>query len=248
MRLLERKTAQYSSSSEVEFLPMGLIPPSIGKRISWIRATLRQVYRSSERKYPWRRRISIFRTLITECLLQRTRADAVLQIWPDFMARYGDPKRLKEASVPGVRRLLAPLGLVSRADRLPRLAATICSQHAGCVPREWNELLKLPAVGPYVAGATRSFGYGIPEGIVDANVIRFFQRFTGIVVPQGSRRNNVIPGQYWLRTARLLAKTSEHKEVNYGLLDFGMQICRPGNPYCERCPFITKCKFSNETR
>ena len=246
MRIPEHKTALHCSSSEVDILPTEPVPPSIGKRARWIRATLGQIYRSSGRKYPWRRRIGIFRTLITECLLQRTRAAAVLQIWPDVMARYGDPKRLEDASVPALRRLLAPLGLVSRAERLPSLAATIRTWYAGRVPREWNELVKLPCVGPYAAGATRSFGCGIPEGIVDANVIRFFQRFTGIVVPQGSRRNNVIPGQYWLPTARLLAKTSKHKEVNYGLLDFGAGICRPRNPACERCPFMTACEFAGD--
>jgi A/G-specific adenine glycosylase len=160
-----------------------------------------------------------------------------------MMARFGDVKRLENASVPELRRLLAPLGLVNRADRLPRLAETLRTQYAGRVPREWDDLVKLPGVGPYAAGATRSFGFRIPEGIVDANVIRFFQRFTGIVIPQGSRRNNAIPGRYWLPTARLLARTPGHKEVNYGLLDFGARICRPRRPDCAHCPFNTACRY-----
>ena len=242
-----KTTTRRCTSSDVDILPAERVPPRVSTRTRWIRATICEFYRNSCRKYPWRRRIGVFRTLLTECLLQRTRADAVLQVWPDVMARYGDPNRLAQASVPGLRRLLAPLGFVSRANRLPRLGATIRERHGGRVPRDWAQLVKLPCVGPYVAGATRSFGCGIPEGIVDANVIRFFQRFTGIVVPQGSCRNNVMPGRYWLPTARLLANTSEHKEVNYGLLDFGAQICRPRNPVCEQCPLKIACKFSNET-
>jgi hypothetical protein len=68
MRIPEHKTALHCSSSEVDILPTEPVPPSIGKRTRWIRATLSQIYRSSGRKYPWRRRIGIFRTLLTECL------------------------------------------------------------------------------------------------------------------------------------------------------------------------------------
>lgn len=245
MRDRELDTSPQRSPLREGVWPSEALPSAISKRTRWIRKTLIQVYRSSGRKYPWRRRIGVFRTLLTECLLQRTRAAAVLKIWPDMMERYGNPRRLEDAAIPKLRRLLAPLGLVGRAERLPHLASTIRNRHAGRVPREWDKLVRLPGVGPYAAGATRSFGCGIQEGIVDANVIRFFQRFTGIVVPQGSRRNNVIPGQYWLPTARLLARTPEHKDVNYGLLDFGAETCRPRKPDCERCPFMGACDFAH---
>jgi len=100
------------------------------------------------------------------------------------------------------------------------------------VPDSFDELMRIPHVGAYAAGAILCFGFH-RRFEIDVNVQRFFSRYYGIKVKPDVRRNAVIRdiAREWLpRTGR---RAEQHK---YGLLDFAAGICKSVNPRCAICP------------
>ena len=138
-----------------------------------MRMVLTRFYREHGRDLPWRRRrFGRFKTLVVECLLQKTAASAVLPILPKFLELFGTVDKLADATEQAVQSAMASLGLPARASQMIKMARDIRACHGGKVPWTVSDLVRLPGVGVYTACAVRSFSFGIPEGIVDANVIR----------------------------------------------------------------------------
>jgi DNA (cytosine-5)-methyltransferase 1 len=132
-----------------------------------MRTALIGFYRKRGRNFPWRRRrFGHFKTLLVECLLQKTVASAVLPILPKFLKLFGTVEKLADASGKAVESAIASLGLPARACQMVRMAHEIRMLHGGKVPWTFRDLVKLPGVGVYTACAVRSFSFGIPEGVV----------------------------------------------------------------------------------
>lgn len=208
------------------------------KDINRLRETFRKYYRKQGRSFPWRTGINAFQTLLTECLLQRTRADLVARIWPDFIARFGTVQKLSEASEEELAEAIRPLGLAWRARFLYRLAVELRSRFDSEVPSNWKELISLPGLGPYAASAIRSFGYGIREGIVDSNTVRIFSRYFNIHI-----KGDKAPLRFWHPLSRAVAASPNHREINYGMLDFAAEICTNKNPLHNECNLRNYCLY-----
>jgi DNA (cytosine-5)-methyltransferase 1 len=204
-----------------------------------MRMALTRFFRKHGRDLPWRkRRFGHFKTLVVECLLQKTVASAVLPILARFLKLFGTVGKLADASEEAVQSAMASLGLPARAPQMIRMAQKIRARHEGKVPWTFRDLVGLPGVGVYTACAVRSFSFGIPEGIVDANVIRVLERFFGESTPGKWFRQRA---SHWLPFSRRLSRSSVHREVNYALLDLGATICRPRAPSCNECPLKELC-------
>jgi len=148
---------------------------------------------SNLREYPWRKSDDSYRVLVAEILLQKTFADKVEPIYDEFVDRYPRLDALTEAKVEAVTSLLKPLGLQNvRAKAL----IDIANEYAdGGIPDDKEALLELPYVGPYAANATLCFAFDERRPIVDANVVRVFNRAFGLdLTPQdkgvGNRRSS----------------------------------------------------------
>jgi len=211
-----------------------------GKDIRRLRATFRKHYKKQARSFPWRTSPNPFEILIAECLLQRTRADIVARIWPEFMAKFKSVKELAEAPEESIKKVIRPLGLAWRAGFLRKLAIEIRDRFRGNVPSTMEELISLPGVGPYVATATRSFGYGIREGITDSNTVRVFSRYFNIRIG-----GDKMPLRYWQPLSRMIANSPYHKIINYGMLDFASDVCAVRNPSCDTCQLRRYCLYQH---
>lgn len=119
-----------------------------GRDIYRLRKTFRNHLRKRGRHFPWRPDTDPFKVLITECLLQRTRADIVAKFCPGFIAIFGTPKTLCNSLEEEIKRAIYPLGLAWRARFLRRLGCEIKNRFDGRVPPTWKELISLPRVGP----------------------------------------------------------------------------------------------------
>lgn len=206
------------------------------KDINLLRRTFREHFLKRARSFPWRIDLDPFQTLITECLLQRTRADIVAKIWPDFMARFSTVENLADSSEESIRKVIRPLGLAWRAGFLKKLADEIRDRFQGTVPSKLEALISLPGVGPYAGTATRSFGHGIREGITDSNMVRVFSRYFDIKI-EGDKA----PLRYWQPLSKKIANSPYHKAINYGMLDFASDVCTPRNPVCQACKLKRYC-------
>ena len=211
-----------------------------GKDIKRLRKAFKNHYRNQGRSFPWRTDLNPFQTLLTECLLQRTRADIVARVWEGFMAEFTCIQDLVEAPTESIKKAIRPLGLAWRAKFLKKLAVDLIDRFQGNVPKTSKDLMSLPGVGPYITAATRSFGHNIRDGIADSNTVRVFSRYFNTRV-EGDKA----PLTYWRPLSKIIANSQDHKIINYGMLDFASDVCGAKNPSCDTCQLRRYCLYQH---
>jgi len=126
------------------------------------------------RDLPWRRTRDPYRVLVSEFMLQQTQVSRVTEYYPRFLERFPDLGSLARAPARAVREAWDGLGYYARARNLHSLARTVAG--SGVLPDDPAELIKLPGVGRYTAGAVATFAYEKPVAAVDTNVARVIRR------------------------------------------------------------------------
>src|SRR5215203_3023029 len=122
-----------------------------------LRSALLEWFAENGRDLPWRHTRDPYEILVSEIMLQQTQVKRVLEFYPRFLARYPTAEELAAASSGEVREAWAGLGYYRRADNLHRTAREVAERHGGCFPGTPEELVQLPGIGPYTAGAVASF-------------------------------------------------------------------------------------------
>src|SRR2546429_1411771 len=128
------------------------------------------------RDLPWRRTRDPYRVLVSEFMLQQTQVSRVAEYYPRFIERFPDLATLANAKPRAVREEWDGLGYYARASNLHALARVVSKDLGGTLPDHPDELVKLPGIGPYTAGAVASFAYEKPVPAVDTNVRRVLLR------------------------------------------------------------------------
>jgi len=202
-----------------------------GRTIKTIARHLLVWYGQNARDLPWRHDPSPYRVWISEVMLQQTSVSTVQPYFERWLKRFPDLQALASASEQEVLALWQGMGYYQRARRLHAAARQVVQEHGGQIPRDRADLLKLPGVGPYVAGAIRSLAFGEDEPAVDANVIRVMMRL--LALPgKGSETGVRAQVQQWVRTGLPGGRSAEY---NQAWMDFGSMICRPRRPRCGVC-------------
>ncbi|MBR5799065.1 MAG: DNA/RNA nuclease SfsA, partial [Lachnospiraceae bacterium] len=133
-------------------------------------------YDSGRRILPWREEPTPYHVWISEIMLQQTRVEAVKPYYDRFMTSLSDIKELAEAEEEKLLKLWEGLGYYNRVRNLNKAARIIMEEHGGKMPSSYEELLKLPGIGSYTAGAIASIAYGRKVPAVDGNVLRVLAR------------------------------------------------------------------------
>ncbi|MEM7412259.1 MAG: A/G-specific adenine glycosylase [Myxococcota bacterium] len=211
-------------------------------------ATLRRAilawYHANRRDLPWRRTDDAYAIWISEAMLQQTRVETVIPYWERFLARVPDPTALATADVDDVLGLWAGLGYYSRARNLHRAAQEIVERHGGNVPDDVDDLLALPGVGRYTAGAVASIAFDKPAPLVDGNVERVLTRLYGI---DGEVKSVPVQRRLWDEAAALV-EGEEPGALNQALMELGATLCTPRAPRCLACPWTKHCRAHAEGR
>jgi A/G-specific adenine glycosylase len=207
------------------------------RRIAAIRKALLAWYQANRRDLPWRRTRDPYSIWVSELMLQQTRVETVIPYYHRFLERFPSVNALAEAPLDDVLGQWAGLGYYSRARNLHEASKIVSKQHGGVVPSEAEELLALPGIGRYTAGAVASIAYERPEPVVDGNVIRVLTRLHGIeddvALPATLRR-------LW-DDAGELARGPEPGALNQSLMELGATLCTPRKPRCLACPIARRC-------
>lgn len=191
--------------------------------------------------FPWRKTSNAFHVLIAETMLQRTRAEQVLSVYEAFVRRYPEIRDAAKEDPDRIRRLLEPLGLRWRTEKILELIGVLASRNEK-IPETGNELIKLPGVGLYVANAFLSMHKGVKASIIDRNAVRLWSRIFGFGTDSETHRK-----RWFIDLADRLTSKDQFKQFNHSVLDFTRMICRP-KPVCSKCPLASYCKFFLERR
>lgn len=213
------------------------------ERLKAMNGPLLHWYGNNARILPWRENPLPYRVWISEIMLQQTRVEAVKPYFERFMAALDDVKALSEVPEEQLLKLWEGLGYYNRARNLKKAAEMIVSQYDGVIPSEYEELLKLPGIGSYTAGAIASIAYGKPYPAVDGNVLRVISRVT-------ASKEDILRQSVKKRFEQALMETMPKEAAsafNQGLIEIGAIVCVPnGPPRCESCPLSSICLAHKE--
>lgn len=192
----------------------------------------------SGRVFPWRQPSATkYARVVSEVLLQRTRAETVAGFFPRFMREYPSWRSLGQATEAELRTFLQPLGIWRRRARsLVRLAQEM-SDRSGRFPSDQESLNALTNVGQYVGNAAMLFCHGEPRPLIDAGMARVVERHFG---PR--RLADIRYDPYLQALALRIVQCDTPIEVNWGILDLAAMICHSQRPACGICPVRANCR------
>lgn len=200
-------------------------------------------YRQNKRSLPWRDTGNAYDVWLSEIMLQQTRIEAVKPKFYLFKETFPTIEDLSKADDDLLLRVWEGLGYYSRARNLKKCAQILVEQYNGKLPEEYDQLIKLPGIGPYTAGAITSIAYHKPHSAVDGNVLRIFARLFEITddIRDTKTKDNIqnIIDSY------LKNHPEQTSDFNQGCMELGEVICVPnGNPKCDICPIHEFCLAS----
>ena len=208
-------------------------------QVNAFRTRLLRWFRQNGRELPWRRTRDPYRILVSEVMLQQTQVERVRDYYGRFLREYPTVQDLAAAHPARVRESWEGLGYYARARNLHAAARTIAKHHDGQFPRTLEEVLALPGVGRYTAGAVVSFAYGEPAPILDTNVRRVLSR---IFVRRAASRPAQAERRLWALAEGVIPE-GQAWAFNQALMDFGATVCTARSPRCGTCPMRSLCAF-----
>lgn len=209
-----------------------------GERLSSMERPLLAWYGGHARILPWREEPEPYRVWISEIMLQQTRVEAVKPYFKRFMEALPDVRALAAVSEDRLLKLWEGLGYYNRARNLKKAAILITEEYGGVLPGTTEELMKLPGIGSYTAGAIASIAYGKAVPAVDGNVLRVISRVLG-------SREDIARQTVKTGIERLLSGVipeNAASSYNQALIEVGAIVCVPnGEPLCGACPLSSAC-------
>lgn len=175
-----------------------------------------------------------FEVLVGTVLSQRTKDENTGRAVERLFSKYKTAEEIASAPVREIERLIRVSGFYRvKAKRIKEISRIILEKYGGKVPKDINELVKIPGVGHKTAACVLVYGFGVPEIPVDVHVAKISRRlgWTEEKNPNKIREDLMkkIPKKYWL-------------PINSLFVRHGQRICLSGNPKCRICPINKHCK------
>jgi A/G-specific adenine glycosylase len=237
------------------------------------------------RDLPWRRTRDPYAIWVSEIMLQQTQVKTVIPFWNRWMRELPTIEAAAKASPAKIHKLWEGLGYYTRVRNLQKAAKQIVVEcrrrgnesHAKGksktphvvsykLPEKFDDVLALPGIGRYTAGAICSIAFNQPTPILDGNVIRVMTRIFGIAKnPKEKETNNLLwqiaeelvshakiakdaKSKGTLRSSRPLREDNPCSHLNQSLMELGALVCTPRNPQCRICPVRKLCVAHRENR
>lgn len=199
-------------------------------------------YQKQEKLLPWKQDKEPYHIWVSEIMLQQTRIEAVKKYYTRFMKELPTIQELAVVPEEKLLKLWEGLGYYSRAKNLKKSAIQIQENNHGKMPTSYVELLKLPGIGEYTAGAIASISYNEKVPAVDGNVLRVVSRVLA------SKEDVLLPETKKKITNKLLEiMPDEAGDFNEGLMELGEKVCLPNTvPLCATCPIQEFCMANKE--
>jgi A/G-specific adenine glycosylase len=186
-------------------------------------------------------------------MLQQTQVKTVLPFWERWMRELPTIESVAHARSQKIHKLWEGLGYYTRVRNLQKAARLILQEHDGQFPKRFEDILALPGIGRYTAGAISSIAFNQPTPILDGNVMRVLTRIFGIGEDPREKETNQ---RLWqiaenlVLQAKSVFKNSKSacSHLNQSLMELGALVCTPRNPQCGNCPVKKLCIAFKEGR
>jgi A/G-specific adenine glycosylase len=266
------------------FLSVGILSPFSFRVFRVFRGSIRTVkvmnskpklipallawFAMNARDLPWRHTRNPYAIWVSEIMLQQTQVKTVIPYWERWMRELPTIEAVAKAHSEKIHKLWEGLGYYTRARNLQKAAQQIIARHGGRFPHNFDDVLALPGIGRYTAGAICSIAFNQPTPVLDGNVIRVLTRVFGIGKNPREKKTNA---RLWKLANELVNQTTyktQHatrpksrtrtrdendddsavSHLNQSLMELGALVCTPRNPQCRICPVKKFCVAFRENR
>lgn len=197
-------------------------------------------YKKNKRdNLPWRKKITPYRIWVSEIMLQQTQVDRVIPFFNNWMKLFPTIQKLAQAPQSEVLRAWKGLGYNSRALRMKKTAELA---RIGSLPKTYEELLKLPGIGPYTAGAIMAFAYDKSVVMIETNIRRVYLNYFF------KNKENVHDKELLELIKKTLPKEN-FREWYFALMDYGSYLGKTiPNPNKKSRHYTVQKKFKGSDR
>ena len=193
---------------------------------------------------PWRKNRSLYRTLVSEIMLQQTTVGTVKNHFDRFLVKFPDLESLALASEEELIVAWKGLGYYRRARSLKKIAEALYRDHGGEFPVSAEDLQEISGIGPYTANALLSIGMDERALALDANLERVISRLFGLKSEKGLKLQKEI--QQLFASGEIFKAKVSPRALNEALMDLGRTLCQARKASCELCILKETCVAFNE--
>lgn len=223
-------------------------PLSVEERLDASVKPLLNWFEKEARKMPWRSNPIPYWVWISEIMLQQTRVEAVRPYFGRFMRDIPNIEALAAVEDERLMKLWEGLGYYSRARNLKKAAIICMEQYGGNLPTTYKQLLELPGIGSYTAGAIASIAYEQEVPAVDGNVLRVISRL--LAAKEDITKQSVKKNMEDMLLELMHRNHPSPRQFTAALMELGALVCLPnGVPHCMECPWHSIClaRMQNKT-
>jgi A/G-specific adenine glycosylase len=216
--------------------------PLTPSQISSFHKKVYHYYDTQGRDLPWRRRVTPYRVLVSEIMLQQTQVDRVIEKYKEFLSAFPDFKTLAKAPLPKLLKIWSGMGYNRRALSLRKLAQVVVAEHKGRLTSDPDILVTLPGIGKYTAGAVSAFAFNKPVIFMDTNIRRVF-------IHEFFRDKHGIHDDELVPLVRQTVDTKNPRKWYNALMDYGTALKKEhGNPNKRSVHYARQSPFENSNR
>ena len=205
---------------------------------SGLRRKLLAWFAENAREMPWRSDPTPYHVWVSEIMLQQTQVATVLPYYRRWMKSFPKVADLAAADESVLMRHWEGLGYYRRVRSMHAAAKKIMQDHGGIFPLDYDDVLALPGVGRYTAGAVLSISAGAKLPVLEGNTQRVYSRWIGL---RGSPTEKSANRLLWEFATKILPR-SESGQFNQAAMELGALVCLPKNPRCDECPVLNHCR------
>ena len=195
---------------------------------------------------PWRVGKSsanqLYFRILSEFMLQQTQVKTVIPYFEKFTNKFPNLKSLAKSNEKQILKLWEGLGYYRRAKNLLASSKILVNEYNSILPKDINEIKKLPGVGDYTANVLLALIYNKRTIAFDGNVKRVFSR----IINKDEKKidfQRLISLNY-----KTIFNTNRNSDLVEALMEFGALICKPKVPMCEKCFLKKNCKYNNPVK
>lgn len=206
---------------------------------------MKELIQWSEREFshlPWRQNRTLYRTLVSEIMLQQTTVSTVLNHYEKFLTVYPDLDSLANSTEEDLTINWKGLGYYRRARNLHKACKFFQENFKSQIPLNYEDLIKAPGIGEYTANALLAIGANKEALCVDANLERVLSRLNYILIKKGPKLIKKINEDFKKSLIASDLKEYGGRAYNEALMDLGRVYCQSRRADCLICPMSSSCE------
>ena len=154
----------------------------------------------------------------------------------ELFSRFPDAVSMANGSITEIEEIVKPCGLYRmKAANIKDASRMLVDDYGGELPRDMDEMLKLPGVGRKIANLILGDVYGLPSVVCDTHCMRICGRF-------GMYREDLKDPNKIEKILLELLPYGEGSDFCHRIVNFGREVCSARSPKCDECPMNDLCE------